>query len=846
MATARPGPAADPPPTGRDAARDRVYQERVRPFLKQHCLKCHDATTARAGFRIDDLGTDFLAGKTADHWKEVIDNINLGTMPPKKEPRPDPKAAFEVVEWVTGELRAAEKAAKNAGGRNRMRRLNRTEYANTVRDLFGLDENFARTVETELPMDGKVEGFDRGSASLFVDEGQLTRYLEVADLVLDRGPFAPKPVVANVRFHPATDARETAAFKDADGTFQNKDLSLAEITALRPRYFRIGLEDPEWDTSKKGRYVPHGPNTFEAKAGGVEYVSGGPYHRPPHYKSLHKKNDWMEKHVRADGWYRLRLRAGAFPGTGATALDEVKVLFEYAHGTPVATSHTFVIGAPLDAPKDYEALVYLRRGSAELKLSWELGWNGPPGEIVTRNPAWQKPTWQPVLAAGDLQRALAEKKPAAEVAALRKKVEEAHAKARRVIEEEFTGEMYVFDEKYKDRAALPRFRVESMGFEGPVVEWPPKGHKELFFAGADRADDAYLTEIFARFLPRAYRRPVAPAEVAEVVGWVAKERAARKLSFPAAVRAGVKAVLCSPGFLYLQEPAGPRRLTDQELAVRLAYFLWSTAPDAELTRAAAAGKLRDPAAVRAQVKRMLADPKAAEFARNFAGQWLRVRDFDGVTTDRDIYKQYDDDLKAASRREPIEFFAEVVRSDLPVLSFLDSNFAVVNERLAGHYGIAGVKGPEFRTVPLAPEHHRGGVLGMAGVLAYLSDGARTLPVRRGAYVLDTLWNAPPPPPPPNAGDLPVVKGQKLTVRQRLEHHRELPNCASCHAKIDPLGLALENYDAVGAWRTRQNGEGHFHGRPGDPPIDPAGALPGGRSFQDLTGFKAALLAEKDR
>jgi hypothetical protein len=174
---------------------------------------------------------------------------------------------------------------------------------------------------------------------------------------------------------------------------------------------------------------------------------------------------------------------------------------------------------------------------------------------------------------------------------------------------------------------------------------------------------------------------------------------------------------------------------------------------------------------------------------------------------------------------------------------IDSEFAVVNERLAKHYGIEEVKGEQFRRVLLRPEHNRGGILGMAGVLTYLADGSRTLPVRRGAYVLDVLWNTPAALPPPNAGDLPVIKGKNLTVRQRLEQHRSVAFCASCHTKIDPLGLALENYDAIGAWRERQNGEGR-KGSKNDPPIDASGVMPGGQAFKDLPEFKRILLAEK--
>jgi hypothetical protein len=223
---------------------------------------------------------------------------------------------------------------------------------------------------------------------------------------------------------------------------------------------------------------------------------------------------------------------------------------------------------------------------------------------------------------------------------------------------------------------------------------------------------------------------------------------------------------------------------------------------------------------------------------------LKVREFPNITTDRRQYTSYDDELRASSRQEPFEFFKEVLDKDLSILNFVDSNFLVIDERLAKHYGIEGVKGNEFRRVAIRPEDHRGGVLGMAGVLTYLTDGLRTLPVRRAAFVLETLWNAPPPPPPPNAGDLPPVS-KNLTVRQRLDQHRDSAICASCHTRIDPFGVALENYDAIGAWRERQNGE-RFKGDDKSPALDVSGVLPGGHEFKNLQEYKQALLAEKAR
>ena len=396
---------------------------------------------------------------------------------------------------------------------------------------------------------------------------------------------------------------------------------------------------------------------------------------------------------------------------------------------------------------------------------------------------------------------------------------------------------------------LPRLQIEWIEIEGPVQkDWPPLSHETLFFAGDKRQDLAYAEEIFAKLLPRAYRRPVTQEEIASIVAMVKDAQTNGKQSFPEAMRAGLQRVLCAPGFLFMGEPAGAnpktRPLTEYELATRLSYFLWSTMPDEELFTLAAGGKLREPKTVAAQVRRMLADPKADQLVKNFAGQWLSVRDFGSVQPAAD-YKNYDKALEHASKQEPYEFFAEVLNKNLSIASFLDSDFLVINERLAKHYGIDGVEGPQFRRVAIRPEHRRGGVLGMAGLMTYLADGTRTLPMRRGTWVLRELFNDPPNNPPPNAGEIqPNTAGKNLTVRQRVELHRKDAVCASCHAKLDPYGLALENYDAIGQWRDRANGEG-FRG-PKTPLLDVSGAFPDGSKFATLAEYKAGLLAKKDK
>jgi hypothetical protein len=411
-----------------------------------------------------------------------------------------------------------------------------------------------------------------------------------------------------------------------------------------------------------------------------------------------------------------------------------------------------------------------------------------------------------------------------------------------------------------DTEDLPRLFLDYIEIEGPLYDcWPPESHETVLFAGPQAAKTLdYARQIFARLLPRAYRRPVTTAEAETIVRVIAAEMAAGE-PFEASIRAGLVTMLCSPSFLCLFDAAAETdtdgkasTLDDFQLAARLSYFLWSSMPDEELARLAREGRLRDPAVRQSQAARMLADTKAEALVGDFAAQWLRVAEFDRFAPDRELYPLFyqpemaglDEDLKA----QPLGFFREVLGKDLSVLCFLDSDWTMANGRIARLYGLPALEGDRLRRVPLPPELHRGGLLGMAGVHRAGSDGNRTKPVYRGKYVLEVLFNDPPDPPPPNAGDVePNVEGKNLSVRQRLEQHRRVASCAACHQRIDPYGLALENFGAIGQWREQQDGEvRNWWALGGAPRIDASGTLPSGRRFSTLEDFKQALLEQQDR
>jgi hypothetical protein len=334
-----------------------------------------------------------------------------------------------------------------------------------------------------------------------------------------------------------------------------------------------------------------------------------------------------------------------------------------------------------------------------------------------------------------------------------------------------------------------------------------------------------------------------------------KSRLDQKQDFKTALRLGLQAVLCSPRFLFLDEKPG--RLTDLALASRLSYFLWSTSPDEELSDLAKKKQLSRPEVLHGQVERMLGDAKAERFVQNFVGQWLDLRRIDETTPDKQLYPEYDELLQVSMIAETELFFQELLRRDLSVTNFVDSDFSILNERLARHYGIEGVTGQAFRRVELPPESHRGGVLTQASVLKVTANGTNTSPVVRGVWVMDNILGQPVPPPPPDVPAVePDIRGA-VTIREQLAKHRQLSSCASCHRKIDPAGFALENFDVIGGWRqqyrslaagepVKVKSDGlnvkYLHGRT----VDAGDVLADGRKFANIDELKKLLLADPDQ
>ncbi len=379
--------------------------------------------------------------------------------------------------------------------------------------------------------------------------------------------------------------------------------------------------------------------------------------------------------------------------------------------------------------------------------------------------------------------------------------------------------------------------LNSMVFVGPFPTDVERASRKKILICDPKSGQACVDRIITALAHRAYRRPVTRAEVASLLKFVALAKS-RGGTTEQGIQLAIQAMLVTPQFLFRIEhdptldPHDVHRISDIELASRLSYFLWSSMPDDELQSLAEAGKLHDPAVVDAQVKRMLADGRASAFAANFAGQWLEIRNLDVVKPDPDKFPEWGPELRDAMKTETRMFFEYVLRENRPLSDFIDAKYTFLNARLAKFYGITGVTGSDFRRVELTTGQ-RGGLLSQASVLTVSSYPTRTSVVLRGKYVLNNILGSEIPPPPP---DVPALDesavGTLMSLRQQMEKHRADPMCASCHNKMDPLGFGLENYNAIGKWRTE---DGKF-------PVDSSGTLPNGKSFQTPDQMRAVLMA----
>ncbi len=709
----------------------------ARQLLTQHCEKCHSGAKPKGHFDIASLSYDFADQKNREHWLTVLDQLKNGDMPPKEKPRPPTKDVQNVMEWISTSAGAAEIARRETEGRVVMRRLNRAEYANTVRDLLGVEVDLSDL----LPPDTSTNGFDNNAELLHTSSFLMRSYLDAADRVLDEAiANEPQPWIMKKRF----DIREEKSVKAKGSVYRHTDDGVAIFATWESANIRVTM----WN---------------------------------------------FRSHVR--GKYRFRISGYGFQSEGKP------ITFRVTAGTLKEVTEEHLIdyfAVPADKPTVIEFTEQLE----------------PENRI----------------------RILAEGLPALPPA-----VEKIGA-------DKYTG---------------PGLVIQWVDVEGPILEsWPPPSHKSIFGdlklerMGHDRFEVvseqpmADAGRILREFAHRAFRRHVTDKDIAPFLARV-KTKLEQNYSFEQAMRVGLRAVLVSPSFLFLREQA--LKLDDFALASRLSYFLWSSMPDETLLNLAAANRLHEPEVLHAQVERLLGDPKAKAFNTNFTGQWLSLRAIDATLPDRTLYPEYDDILKTSMLKETSLFFDEVLKHDLPLTSFVSSDFTFLNARLAKHYGIPGIEGMEMRKVTLPPGSHRGGLLTMGSVLKVTANGTTTSPIIRGAWVLERILGTPPPKPPADVEAIePDIRGA-TTIREQLAKHRDVESCNTCHSKIDPPGFALESFDVIGGWRENyraltNGGEKDKQGRRvrSGPAVDPGDVLPDGRRFANIDDYKKLILEDNDQ
>lgn len=766
-------------PSAPDAAAAAGYTSEIVPFFRKYCAECHSDREREGEFSTSerDLGLDFGDRVTRNRWREVVNVLAGHEMPPKDNPQPDPSDAAKVIDWITAQAVAAE--ARNHESAVILRRLNRSEYRNTMRDLLGIDVDVSG-----FPLDPPAGGFDNNGAALTVSPVQIEQYLTTAESAMRRALVeGSRPESIRWRFDPEPD-------------------SGGDRKRLRV-------------DSSNNPIVNGGNNSHEA-----------PWH-VIHHDSWDKTVNVRDFRLPLEGTYVIRARvAGRRPDRGLVVASAARILAERrdkqtaerpdGEGFNRRQYEADLAHFATDRMYDY--------GPPRLKLVLQLG--SLPQTVAEFDVEGTLDTPQivefPVRFSTDSA-----------------SVTLSYAYSIPPVLENFWMQT-------RDDFARPEALVDWIEIEGPVFDaWPPTSHARILFPSplAGRDPDAYAKLVLERFMASAWRRPVTAEEVEAKHALFAETDEGQ--SFVARIRPALVAVLTSPSFLFLAEPHDPGApLTPHELVSRLSYFLWSSMPDDELRRLADDGKILESPVLVRQVDRLLADPRSERFVTNFAGQWLSLREVGANPPAPDLYPQYDRHLELSIVGETEAFFREFLRGDRDARGLLKSDFVTINERLARFYGIPDVRGDAFRRVEVPAGMARGGIVTQASVLSVTSNGTRTSPVKRGTWILKNLLGIDPGLPVANAGEIaPKVPGiDKATVRQRLEIHRQLPQCARCHDKIDPLGFALENFNAAGEWRDRE-GFG-YKGRiqAEDPLIDASARMPEGTEITGVAGLQEALLA----
>ncbi|MCB9883674.1 MAG: DUF1592 domain-containing protein [Planctomycetes bacterium] len=823
-----------------------VYKAHIRPVLEKKCFACHGEDEQEADLRIDRLDPNLVAGDDVAHWVEVLDVVTNDEMPPSGETDLTDDERRAILDWLSNEVHVASRVRRAEAGHTSFRRMTRYELRYALQDLLGVPLDFARDLPPEAI---SKDGFENSSEHLHVSPAQLETYRDVARKALDlvTVPVTERGSGPPVRLRWSVSMADAAARE-----FEKQDRGLESLEKkLRDEYAK---QQAKRDAKPEAR-----PEQIDAKAQLVE--------TPAQFEARLGQELAKRRSSFVAGRDAARYvdRNSGREARVEWAYNEARFAWEPVHEEPSGNA------VHRDAPQDL-APDSMRSEAARVAilppgrdLIVELGDRLPSrGTMRVRVHVAKASAGSPSLALEFGWQASNDSRASVLVSEVEHEVLGADVHEWDVhLSDVYPRNMVRGTAKMGETPSPSEFikiinravargtvEVERVEVIAPVHDvWPPESHTRIFFDqdfDAARASDPeharYAREIFGRFLPRAWRRPVTDLEVEQKVSLYERLRS-QGADFQDSVLEVLATALASPKFLYLgrgtSHGSDNARCSDYELASRLAIFLWCSIPDEELLALAARGTLQDETVLRAQVDRMLRDARHRRFSRHFVRQWLGMRLLDYYEPDKKAHPGFPRELKEAMEREPIAFFDEMLRVDASVLDFLHADYAMVNERLARHYGIEGVLGNRLRRVGLQPEHRRGGLLVQAGLLAMNSDGRDSHPLKRGIWLLERLLADPPAPPPPNVPKIDLADPEiaKLTLKQRIERHRDQPACMSCHSKIDPWGIAFENYDAVGRWRDEIQGKA----------VDASSVLFNKQRLDGMDGLKRfLLLARQDQ
>ncbi len=720
--------------------------ELMQATLQQFCIACHNDSLQSGNLSFQKIDLTQVSGHGAIP-ERLLAQLRSGRMPPVGMPRPDHNTYTSLITWLETEIDKLAASNPNPGRTDTFHRLNRSEYANAVRDLLSLEVN----VEELLPADDiDAYGFDNMTEVLNVSPALMESYLsaarKTARMSIGESPLAPIAETYEVPI----------LLNQADR--MSEDLPFGSRGGLAVRHYFPADGDYDLAITLHRNYV--------------NYVRG--------LGSSH------ELEVRLDG---KLVQTFSFGG------EEPDVL---------------------QAPASYAGNQF---GDSE----WEEYMLFADSNLLLQFPA----TAGPHIVGVSFVRKFTEPEG--------------------VLQPPQSVFAAAVNEMRDGDAAVERMEITGPYRSTPARNTPSR--RAIFTCqpanDTGRAQEACAYGILASLAQRAYRRPVGDAEVNMLMNFY--RAGLSDGSFDDGIQLALERLLISPDFLFRVErdpaniePDTNYQLTSIELASRLSFFLWSSIPDIELLDSAKNGTLQNPQVLEQQTRRMLADPRSKALVQNFAGQWLYLRNLRSLVPDAVEFPEFDENLRDAFRQESELFFESLIRENRSVTDLLGNGYTFMNERLAKHYGIENVYGSHFRRIYLEGEiaEQRGGILGQGSLLTATSYANRTSPVLRGKWVLTNILGTPPPPPPPDVSDLPErgADGQQANIRDRLLQHRADPACSGCHAPMDPLGLALENYDAIGRWRV--TGEAGV-------PIDASGQMPNGAQFYGLQGLRELLLERRD-